>query len=313
MHRGTKKEHLVEPKSSRRDNKCAISSMTGFGFASIDEESGRFVAEIRSVNSRYSEVRIFGLREDFSLEFELGKMIKQRFDRGKFDLTLRKEISEKKVQSNEEKKIKAHHLHLKKLQKSLGIKGEIGFETVLRTFSADRAVVKNDDKDHQQFIQVTEKALKKLSESRQKEGAVLLKDIQVRFFQIVAWFDQIEKQVPILKEKKQSEIENKIQTAVKDLPIDTKRIEGEIALMIEKSDVTEEIVRFKKHLQSFKHILLEGSSKNSVGRELDFTLQEMHREINTLGAKIGEVELSRMVVNIKSEMEKIREQVQNIE
>jgi uncharacterized protein (TIGR00255 family) len=93
----------------------------------------------------------------------------------------------------------------------------------------------------------------------------------------------------------------------------SKRVEAEIALMIEKGDVTEELVRLKKHLNAFEQLLKVQSTKKPVGRELDFTLQEMHREVNTLGAKIGDVELSGIVVNIKSEMEKIREQVQNIE
>jgi len=300
-------------KMARPSSRTAISSMTGFGIASVTEADGRYVAEIRSINSRYSEVRIFGLREDFSLEFELSKLIKQRFDRGKFDLTLRKETNEKSLAKSEEKKLKDHFQHLKKLQSSLGLKDQITFEMVMKTLPTDRNASKPDDKSHEHFIKAVQKSLDSLLISRRKEGAILAKDIEKRFFQIVEWFGVIEKQVPIIREKRKSEVESKVNAAVKDLPIDAKRIEGEIALMIEKSDVTEEVVRFKKHLESFKGILISGSSKNSVGRELDFTLQEMHREINTLGAKIGEVELSRIVVNIKSEMEKIREQVQNIE
>lgn len=297
---------------SLKSTTIQISSMTGFGHAVISDAFDKYVAEIRSVNSRYSEIRIFGLREDFSLEFEIGKLLKQMFERGKFDLTLRKEPNEKNEGSNEEKKLKTHFLHLKKIQKTLGLKGEISFETILKTLPNQRES-KNESKNHDQFLKATQKALENLQISRRNEGRILAKDISSRHAQIMQWYSKIESQVPVIREKRRADVSAKIQAAVKDFPVDSKRVEGEIALLIEKGDVTEELVRLKKHLQSFENLLNVQSLKKSVGRELDFTLQEMHREINTLGAKIGDVELSGIVVNIKSEMEKIREQVQNIE
>lgn len=294
------------------DNKKNISSMTGFGNAVISDNYDRYIAEARSINSRYSETRIFGLREDFALEFELGKLIKQTFERGKFDLTLRREANEKAVKIDEQKRIQTHFEYLKKIQKSLGLKDPISLDTVLRTLPSEKES-KNETKNHDQFLKVAAKALENLKISRRKEGEILGKDISKRHAQIVEWFKKIETNVPQIREKRKHDVAAKIQAAVKDLNVDSKRIEGEIALWIEKGDVTEEIVRFKKHLQAFSALLNGGSTKKSVGRELDFTLQEMHREMNTLGAKIGEVGLSGIVVNIKSEMEKIREQVQNIE
>lgn len=286
--------------------------MTGFGHAVISDSYDRYVAEVRSINSRYSETRIFGLREDFALEFELGKLIKQKFERGKFDLTLRKEANEKAVKGDEQKRIKDHFENLKKIQKSLGIKGDVTLDTVLRTLPSEKES-KNESKNHEQFLKVAAKALENLGISRRKEGEVLSKDISKRHSQIVDWFKKIESSIPQIREKRKNDVAAKIAAAVKDMNVDSKRVEGEIALLIEKGDVTEELVRFKKHLQSFDSLLKVGSAKKSIGRELDFTLQEMHREINTLGAKIGDVALSGIVVNIKSEMEKIREQVQNIE
>lgn len=287
--------------------------MTGFGQAVITDAHDRYTAEVRSVNSRYSETRIYGIREDFALEFELGKLIKQKFERGKFDLTLRKEPNEKAVHQDEEKKIKNHYQHLKKLQKAIGLKDSILFETVLKTMPADKNNSKEESKSHEQFLKVAEKALDSLAVSRAHEGKILVNDIKKRFFLIMDWFEKIDRQIPVLREKRKADVAARIEAAVKDLPLDSKRIEGEIALLIEKADVTEEVVRYKKHLQSFQVLLQTGVSKKSVGRELDFTLQEMHREINTLGAKISDVEMSKIVVNIKSEMEKIREQVQNIQ
>lgn len=305
----TKKERSL----TKTNVKDSVMSMTGFGHAVISDVHDRYVAEVRSVNSRYSEVRIYGIREDFSLEFELGKLIKQKFERGKFDLTLRKEANEKSVHQSEEKKVKNHFQYLKKLQKSLGLKDPISFETVLKTLPVDRNASKEESKNHEQFLKVAAKALDNLAISRAHEGKILVNDIKKRFFLIMDWFEKIERQVPILREKRKSDVAAKIAAAIQDLPVDSKRIEGEIALLIEKADVTEEIVRFKKHLQSFQVLLQTGVTKKSVGRELDFTLQEMNREINTLGAKISDVEMSKIVVNIKSEMEKIREQVQNIQ
>jgi uncharacterized protein (TIGR00255 family) len=185
------------------NSKTQISSMTGFGHAVISDASDRYVAEIRSVNSRYSEIRIFGLREDFSLEFEIGKSIKQMFERGKFDLTLRREQNEKNQDSNEEKKVKAHFLHLKKMQKALGLKGEISFETVLRTLPNQKET-KSDSKNHDQFLKATQKALENLLKSRRDEGKILAGDISSRHAQIVAWYDKIQTKVPQIREKRRS-------------------------------------------------------------------------------------------------------------
>ena len=170
------------------------------------------------------------------------------------------------------------------------------------------------NQDRQQFIKVSKKALAALKLSRQKEGKILAKDLKKRLEYIRAGIKKIDHALPSIRNEKRKDVANRIQTAVQNLPLDTKRIEAEIALMLEKMDVTEELVRFKNHLQTFEKLMfgIEHSEK-SVGRELDFTMQEMAREINTLGAKIGSAGISKTVVTIKSEMEKIREQVQNIE
>ena len=291
-----------------------VYSMTGFGSAVLNDDQNRYIAEARSVNSRYAETRIYGLRDDLSLEFELGKLIKQMFERGKFDLNLRKEPNKKSKSLGHEKRIADHFLYLKKLQKNLGIKSDLTLETVLKTLPQESNHGEDQTRDHENFLKVATVALKNLETSRFKEGKVLLADIQKRLSGIFGWFEKIQTHIHFTKEKRKSEVAAKIQSAIGDLPVEAKRIEGEIALIIEKADVSEELVRFQKHLQSFDDLLINHKHlKKPVGRELDFTLQELNREVNTLGAKIGDVDISKVVVNIKSEMEKIREQVQNIQ
>lgn len=291
-----------------------ISSMTGFGRAVVNHGEERFVAEARSVNNRFTETRIYGLRDDFLLEFELNKLVKQMFHRGKFDLVLKKETAKPKHNRLDEKKLQAHLLHLQKIQKKLKLNAPISFETVLSTLPTEIEESHDSGELHAHFIKVSSLALNALKISRQKEGKTLLIDLKKRLSLIFNWFSGIEKALPEIREKRKQDVNAKIQAVIQDLPLDTKRIEAEIAMMIEKMDVTEELVRFTKHLKSLQDFLFDAKYSNqSVGRELDFTMQEMGREINTLGAKIGNVDISKVVVNIKSEMEKIREQVQNIE
>ena len=291
-----------------------ISSMTGYGRAVVSKINQRYVAEIRSVNNRYAEIRIHGLREDFFLEFELNKLIKQTFHRGKFDLVLRKEMSVSDSSGLNEKKIEKHLAQLRKLQKNLGLQSEISLETILATMPSSSLDAKDDKSDHVGFLSATTEALEALNNSRQNEGKILLKDMNERSKMILDFFTTIQKKLPEIQAKRKDEVQTKIRAALHDIPADHKRVETEIALLIDKMDVTEEIVRFTKHWDSFDQLLNHPRyNKLSVGRELDFTMQEMNREINTIGSKIGNVDLSKMVVNIKSEMEKIREQVQNIE
>lgn len=288
--------------------------MTGFGRGTTSNKDVRYVAEARSVNNRYLESRVHGIREDFLLEFELHKLMKQKFHRGKFDLVLRKEELHSQESTLNEKQITEHYKNLQKLQKKLGFQEPLTFQTVLSTLPVKAEPHEDSTKLHPYFIKAAENALDALQISREKEGSVLAQDIKKRIDQILEWFKFIDERLPEIRERKKQEVKQKIEIAMEDSPVDPKRIETEMAFMIEKMDVTEEMVRFAKHLTSFDDLM--GSPKfsgKSVGRELDFTMQEMNREINTLGAKIANIDVSKIVVNIKSEMEKIREQIQNIE
>lgn len=291
-----------------------ISSMTGFGRGVESKGRERYVVEARSVNNRYSECRIYGLKDDYFLEFELTKLVKQMFHRGKFDLILRKESNASQDSKLVESRLRKHVQSLRKMQQALGFSSSISLELALTTLPRENESDQNTTQDHPLFMKVSKKALEALATSRQKEGKILSEDLKKRLKLIKQWLGKIEKAIPEVQVQRKKDVSKKIQAALQNLPMDSKRIESEIALMIEKMDVTEETVRFKKHLQSFDELLSGFKySEQSVGRELDFTMQEMSREINTLGAKIGNVDLSKIVVNIKSEMEKIREQVQNIE
>jgi uncharacterized protein (TIGR00255 family) len=224
------------------------------------------------------------------------------------DLVLRRESIKGGFDEN---RIVKHFEKLKKIQTKLKLKDPPTLDIVFRTMGSEN---ENTDHDQRSFLKAAGLALKNLVSSRQDEGKVILKDILDRIATINITFEHIQKSLPEVQNTRRRDARNKFETALVDLPADSKRVESEIALLIEKMDVTEESVRFCNHVQSFLQYLTSSKyAENSVGRELDFTMQEMHREINTLGAKIGDAELSKKVVQIKSEMEKIREQVQNIE
>lgn len=285
--------------------------MTGYGRAVLTQQQNRFIVEARSLNNRYCEVRVSGQRDEFSLEFEITKLVKSMFQRGKIDLMLRREtVSSKK--SMDTKKLSNHYNELKKIQKSLGLKDAITFETVLKTAPADSSESQDLESMNQGFIKAATQALEALKKSRLTEGKVLVADIHKRIGLITKSFSQIEGSIAPIRKKRSEDFRERISKAIQDLPVDSKRVEAEIAMMIERSDVSEELVRFKNHLKSFEQIL-SASKGQSVGKELDFTIQELNREINTLGAKINDTNLSKIVVTIKAEIEKIREQVQNIE
>ncbi len=285
--------------------------MTGYGRAVLTQQQNRFIVEARSLNNRYCEVRVSGQRDEFSLEFEITKLVKSMFQRGKIDLMLRREtVSSKK--SMDTKKLSNHYNELKKIQKSLGLKDAITFETVLKTAPADSSESQDLESMNQGFIKAATQALEALKKSRLTEGKVLVADIHKRIGLITKSFSQIEGSIAPIRKKRGEDFRERISKAIQDLPVDSKRVEAEIAMMIERSDVSEELVRFKNHLKSFEQIL-SASKGQSVGKELDFTIQELNREINTLGAKINDTNLSKIVVTIKAEIEKIREQVQNIE
>lgn len=291
-----------------------IQSMTGYARSEWTGEGKSYVAEIRSVNHKYCDVSVKLPRTLLSLEGMVKGIIQKEFSRGKFDVIISRNGSDdyaKRLVLDEEL-VRQYFNILQDLKARFGLKGEIdinllsGFSDMIKV-----SPVEEDEKEVARILKkILHKAIISLIEIRKREGQALYKDIIKRLGIIVKAINKIERLSGMVFSAYHKKLRERIAAINKSLKIDHARLAQEVALIAERCDITEEIVRFKSHVNQFKRFL---SSGKGVGRKLDFLIQEMNREINTLGSKANDAVISIEVVNIKNELEKIREQVQNIE
>lgn len=283
-----------------------IQSMTGFGKAVVKDLDTTTTVQARSLNNRYAEIRVFGLKDQLDVEHEIVKKVKQRFLRGKIDINIH---HQPKTTEGSLKDIKSHYQSLKDLQKSLQIEGPIDLSLVLHTLAKKPPLVSKAEQKN--IMGAVEQALILLEKSRQDEGRALVQDVVKR----IGWIDQqikkIQNQVKGYPKEKLLQLKKNIAQLVDESKLDQNRLEFEVAILVERSDITEEFVRLTAHLEKMKQ--LTNQKSQAVGREIDFLLQEINREINTIGSKTHQKEVSQLVVKIKSELEKVREQVQNLQ
>jgi len=291
-----------------------VFSMTGYGRGEIKKDGVETVVEIRSVNNRFCDVTLRIPRALSRYEQELKDLVKRRVTRGKINVSIAiKSPDEKYLGVRADKDIaKAYFNLLDNLRSELGLEGGVRLEHLL-TFSDIFSFESESDLEPdslQTVKEALEMALEDLIETRQKEGEQLARDLTQRMKNLRRLVDKIEK---LSAKRVQGKLE-KLREKVKNLAgldtIDHQRLEMEVALLADRTDVTEECVRLKSHNDHFLNILKTGGV---VGRKLDFLLQEMNREANTIGAKASDAEISHLVVEIKEAVEKIREQVQNLE
>lgn len=292
-----------------------IKSMTAFGRAEKTVNGCTCSVEMRCVNRRYCEIVVHMPGELLSLEDSVKKQIGAKISRGRMEVTVKRQadLSEvPQVQVNLPL-AKSYYRALCHLDEVLGTDEGVRLETVL---AMDKIVVpsepKLDLKKTQEALSLcVDEALEHIDGMRIREGERIYEDFQHRL-------GAVEKEVSDLKQMAPSvfaDYRNKLAERITRLTegkvdLDENRLAQEAAFLADKSDVTEEIVRIESHLEQFRVMIDSGGA---VGRALDFLLQELNREINTIGSKAGDAALSQKVVGIKSELEKIREQVQNIE
>ena len=291
-----------------------IKSMTGYGRA-VETVNGReFTVELRSVNNRYLDCsvrlpRILSFGED-----AVKQAVKNAISRGKVDvyISLRSEGGDE-VQVTLNKAVLESYLSaMRQMVTEYGVADDISAAAVSRlpeVFSLEKPQV-----DEEQLLldmqSVLTKALAEYDKMRRTEGEALDKDLRTRGETILALVAQIEQGNAQTVIDYRTRLENKLKEVLANTAIDESRILTEAAIFADKVAVDEETVRLRSHLQQMNEMLTAGGA---VGRKLDFLLQEMNREANTIGSKCTDVNLARMVVDIKAELEKIREQTQNIE
>ena len=291
-----------------------VKSMTGYGRA-VETVNGReFTVEIRSVNNRYLDCTV-KLPRSFSFAEEAVKAaVKAAVSRGKVDvfISVRSE-TEADVQVTLNKPVLEGYLAaMRQMVSEYGVKDDISVSTLSRM--SDVFVVDKPKADEDQLkadlLSVVEKALEAYDAMRVAEGLALENDLRSRANTILELVAQVEELNPKTVSDYRKRLEEKMREVLENKSIDESRILTEAAIFADKVAVDEETVRLRSHLEQMDEML---SGNGGIGRKLDFLLQEMNREANTTGSKCSDVKVARIVVDIKAELEKIREQTQNIE
>lgn len=285
-------------------------SMTGFARIEQEGNEGKLYAEARSLNSRYLEVSLKLPRNILGQEQRLREIARRRIKRGRLDVLVRWDRIDQGFGSPKvnEEAIKWYVDLSRHLKDAHGLKGDMTVENMMNM--KDIIVYEESQVPEDLLVSTFELLLAKLNEERGKEGAMIKADLLGRVERIETLADQIEKRWPEIITKHSQTLREKVMEVVAGPSFDEGRILQEMALYMERLDIAEEIVRLKGHLKNFRDTL---ESTEEVGRKLDFIIQEMGRETNTIGSKSNDLYISERVVQIKVETEKMREQAQNVE
>lgn len=285
-------------------------SMTGFGRGVVQGKNKQYVVEARSVNNRYCEIRFHGPKGILSLEQELSTWIRSRFSRGKFDIVLRTERAKKSPSRLlDHEAIVQQWKELDKIRRRLKLKQPIPLELAVNVAKAS-SEHRVESQALKLFKKAATQALKQLSMFRAREGQNMVGDIRKRVGKLERTVAVIHRRIRGQRISKMKTLKEQVAELLKDQTIDSKRVEVEIAFLLERSDINEEVIRLKSHLQRLKKMI---TLQKPIGREMDFLIQEMNREINTIGSKAQDIQITNEVLVAKAEIEKIREHAQNLE
>ncbi|MDM8525183.1 YicC/YloC family endoribonuclease [Desulfococcaceae bacterium HSG8] len=292
-----------------------IKSMTAFSRAEKIGENLAVSTEMRSYNSKYLDIALRIPRSYLSLEDRIKGLISEKLSRGRIDIrvVIKDDTEDACAFEVNETKATAYHNALVRLKELFNIDTEIslhflaGIGGVIRPAETER----NTDICWPLIRDCVSEALENLDAMREKEGNFIAQDFINRLDYTEACTDQIEAESGSILSHYQERLKERIAALTKGIAeIDPGRIAQEAAFLADKSDISEEVVRARSHIIQFRSVV---NSDEPSGRKLNFLLQEMNREFNTMGSKAGNADLSHIIVNIKSEIEKIREQVQNVE
>jgi len=291
-----------------------LKSMTGFGRAEGETTLGRVVVESRSVNHRYCDINTKLPKRLSFFENRIKEIIRSQVSRGRIDVSLRLDtVGEEKVQLSVDLELAQQYYRvLQELREKLQLKDEVTLNLLAGTKDLITAKEESGDIEPywQEILPILKQSFKNMDDMKRLEGESLTKDLQQRLEHIAQQLQIIKQQFPSHLKANLSRLHERLRSLLEGMEIDPSRFQQEVAFLAERTDITEEIVRAESHLAQFSS-LLEGNEP--VGRKMDFLLQEIHREVNTVSAKANDAEISQRVVEMKSELEKIREQVQNIE
>ena len=289
--------------------------MTAYGRGEYQGENSSYVCEIKSVNNRHKDIQLRIPRNLHPMEDSLRLIVSSRIHRGRVEVT---------IQEGKGESILPYELEINKplvdaylgifqeLADRSGYKEDVGISALIGMRDVIQVKTEETDLDTLKpgLEQALERSLDSLMEMKLKEGKEIEKDFNERITLLEQYLNAIHERAPVLIQEYRKRLNENVRNMLQDLEVDEERIAKETALFADRSDITEEIVRAKSHFKQFRTYL---THDDAVGRRLDFLVQEINREINTLSVKSSDGEISRIVVEMKSELEKIREQAQNVE
>jgi len=290
-----------------------IYSMTGYGKGSISKNKTSAEAEVKSVNSRFFEISLKLPTILFPYDYEIKELIKAKVQRGKVNVVIhfKKDGVENGFISIDENKLSNHLSLIKKIKKAAGIKDEIKLEHLLsgkEIFTSQDAELNKAEFDI--VKSALNKSLDKLILMKKKEGVELSRDLAARIEKIINNVSAIESEFRKSINEYHTKLKQRIQELTGNVELNEDRLNLELALIADRADITEECVRLRSHLKFFKESL---KNEKEPGKKLNFLCQEMNRETNTISSKSISTSIIHASVLIKEEIEKIREQIQNIE
>ncbi|MBR0133636.1 MAG: YicC family protein [Lachnospiraceae bacterium] len=291
-----------------------IRSMTGFGRAETNEDGKKITVEMKSVNHRYCEISTRMPKKLNFYDSAVRQLVKKYVVRGKVDVyvSLQDDSDSGSNVKYNEAIAKEYLGYLKQMSDELGVANDVTVTSLARM--PEVLVLEESESDQEKTWEQLEKtvilACENLSEMRAVEGAHLKEDIIGKLDGMVGYIDQIEKRTPEMMAAYRKKLKEKLDEVISDTNISEQLIAGELIIYSDKICVDEETVRLRTHITNMKKTL---DAADNIGRKLDFLAQEMNREANTTLSKANDIEVSELAINLKTEIEKIREQIQNIE
>ncbi len=292
-----------------------IESMTGFGRCEIVDGERKFTVEIKGVNHRYLDVNIRMPKQMNFLDTAIRNLLKERILRGKIDLYIGYEDqSEAQTSLTYNEALAGEYLtYLRRMAEDFSLEDDIRVSTLSRypeVLTMEEPTV-NEEELWNGLQKALDGAVDQFKESRAAEGENLRRDLLQKLDGLTDLVSQIEERAPQILAEYQERLENKVKELLADTQIDESRIASEVVLFADKMCTDEELVRLRSHIEKMKETL--NSDESGTGRQLDFITQEMNREANTILSKANDLETSNVGIGVKTEIEKIREQIQNIE
>lgn len=290
-----------------------MKSMTGFGRASLESNGKNYIIEIKTVNNKYSDITVKSPKRLSFMEDKIRKQIANRITRGKVEVSvsffdfsnksknvvLNKEIAKEYIKQLREIADENN------LSENISVVEIAKLPDILNSIDSD-----NDEEIASEALQCLNMALDSLIEMRKTEGENIKQDLLVRIERVQNLVDKIAENSKDIVEEYVSKLEKRVKEILKTDVVDENRIAQEAVIYADKTSIEEELTRLNSHIVQFKELV---NSDGPVGKKLDFMIQEMNRETNTIGSKAGSGEITKAVIDLKVELEDIREQIQNIE